>query len=295
MKASILIISKNRKLDLRFTLSRLNLLISKNEHEVLVLLDGCDDNSETLIDEFSWVNWTVLNESIGASAAREKLYKNAVGKIFIGFDDDAHPLQNNFIQIAEEEFKKDCTIGVLAFQEIKGIYKNDLEALASKSKKELHYFCNEFVGCGFAIKRESYNETRGFPLWVDIYGEESCVSLEVLSNNEKILYTNKISVNHRVDLIARKKAGNNYFRFEKQLKNTLFYYLVYYKYPTIKIIKLLSHNFFKYALKDFIFFKSFFKSITQVIFKLPVVVKYRKPVRNEVIVLKDKLPSPILH
>ena len=273
MKASILIISKNRKLDLRFTLSRLNLLISKNEHEVLVLLDGCDDNSETLIDEFSWVNWTVLNESIGASAAREKLYKNAVGKIFIGFDDDAHPLQNNFIQIAEEEFKKDCTIGVLAFQEIKGIYKNDLEALASKSKKELHYFCNEFVGCGFAIKRESYNETRGFPLWVDIYGEESCVSLEVLS----------------------KKAGNNYFRFEKQLKNTLFYYLVYYKYPTIKIIKLLSHNFFKYALKDFIFFKSFFKSITQVIFKLPVVVKYRKPVRNEVIVLKDKLPSPILH
>lgn len=295
MKASILIISKNRKSDLRITLNRLNLLINKKEHEVLVLLDGCNDKSETLIDEFYWVNWTVLNKSIGASAAREALYRKAKSDIFIGFDDDAHPLQDNFIQIIEEEFNKDNTIGILTFQEIKGIYKNDQEALASKQKKELHYFCNEFIGCGFAIKKESYNATRGFPLWIDIYGEESCVSLEVLENKKKILYTNKISVNHRVDLIARKKAGNNYFRFEKQLKNTLFYYLVYYKYPIVKIIKLLRHNFLKYAVKDSKFFKVYFIALAKATIKLPFVLKHRKPVKKEVLFLKDKLPSPKFH
>ncbi|WP_083477136.1 glycosyltransferase family 2 protein [Lacinutrix algicola] len=295
MKVSILIISKNRKADLHFTLNRLNTLIDKSIHEVLVLLDGCEDDSNMLVKQLPWVNWTVLNKSIGASAAREILYKKSQGDILIGFDDDAHPLQNNFIEIVEDQFNKDESIGVIAFQEIKGIYKNDSEALASKPKKQLHYLCKEFVGCGFAIKKSTYFNTRGFPVWVDIYGEESCVSIEVIANGEKILYTNNISVNHRVDMAARKKAGNNYFRFEKQLKNTLFYYLVYYKYPAIKILKLIYHNFFKYAIKDFSFFKGFVFAISQAIFKFPNVLKYRKPIATKFIELKDKLPSPIFY
>jgi GT2 family glycosyltransferase len=210
-------------------------------------------------------------------------------------DDDAHPLQNDFIEVIEQQFGHDNELAIIAFQEIKGIFKSDFDALNSKPKQALSFLCSEFVGCGFAIRKESYLATRGFPTWIDIYGEESCVSIEVLANNERILYTNAISVNHRVDLDTRKKAGQNYFRFEKQLKNSVMLYLVYYRNPILKIIKLLHHNFIRYAIKDFSFFKLYFRAVFKTFIKLPLIIKYRKPVDRKVILIKNKLPSPIFH
>jgi hypothetical protein len=76
--------------------------------------------------------------------------------------------------------------------------------------------------------------TNGFPVWIDIYEEESCLSIEVMDKAFDILYTNAIKVNHRVNIAKRKLNKQNYFRFERQLKNTTFYY----PYPLLKIIKL---------------------------------------------------------
>lgn len=295
MKASILIVTKNRFSDLDLTLSRLIGIINLKEVELLVLVDGSEDETYKLQEKFKAVNWTILKKSVGASYARSLLYKKANGNIFIGLDDDAHLLQKKFLQIIEQLFEKDKTLGIIAFQEIKGVFKNDIEALDSKPQERISYYCNEFVGCGFAIKRESYLATRGFPKWIDIYGEESCLAIEVLANKENILYTNSISVNHRVDLEARKQAGQNYFRFERQLKNTILYYLIYYKHPFLKIVKLLSHNFIRYAIKDFSFFKAYFVAIFKTFTKFPLILNYRKPVAKEVILKKDKLPSPIFH
>lgn len=295
MRASILIISKNRKEDLGFTLNRLKSMIDLSVHEVLVLLDGCDDGSEALLQTFNWVNWTILNESIGASKARNQLYKKADGTIFIGFDDDAHPLQDNFIEIIEQIFKENNNLGIIGFQEIKGVFENDTVALSQKSKDTVEYLCNDFVGCGFAIEKDVYFATNGFPVWIDIYGEESCVAIEVLELGKDILYTNQISVNHRVDKQRRLQSGANYFRFENQLKNTAFFYMVYYKNPSLKIIKLLFHNLKKYAFKDFTFFQSYFSAIGRIMLKTPKILKYRKPVPPSVVKIKETLPSPVFH
>lgn len=295
MKISILIISKNRKEDLDFTLSRLKSLIDLSVHEVLVLLDGCTDSSDELIQKFSWVKWTLLDESIGASKARNMLYKKAKGKFFIGFDDDAHPLQDNFIAIVESIFEENSNVGIVAFQEIKGIFKSDVEALSQKTKDRFEFLCNDFVGCGFAIKKEVYEDTNGFPVWLDIYGEESCVAIEVLANNKDILYTNEIIVNHRVNKQARVAVGANYFRFEKQLKNTAFYFIVYHKNPVQPLAKLFWHNFIKYAIKDHVFFKCYCKAIGIVLLKVPVILTYRKPVSKDIINKLKQLPSPVYH
>lgn len=295
MKISILIISKNRKEDLDYTLNRLKSLINVSVHEVLVLLDGCTDGSEQLMKTFSWVKWTLLDESIGASKARNLLYKNAKGKILIGFDDDAHPLQDNFIKIVESIFEQNSNLGIIAFQEIKGVFKNDEEALSQKPNPKIEYLCNDFVGCGFAIKKEVYDMTNGFPVWLDIYGEESCVAIEVLANNTDIMYTNQISVNHRVNKQARIVARANYFRFEKQLKNTAFYFIVYYKNPVQRIIRLFWHNFIKYAIKDLVFFKCYCRAIYVFLIKVPMILTYRKPVSNEIIKKLKQLPSPVYH
>lgn len=283
MQASILIVSKNRKEELAFTLKVLVRYLDLTIHEVLVFLDGCSDNSELLQVQFGWIKWVVSEKSIGASAARHQLYPMAIGQFLIGLDDDAHPLSTDFIIKASNIFKKYPNVGIIAFQEIKGVFVSDEDAVKQVTLKEDEYYCSEFIGCGFAIRKDVYEAINGFPIWIDIYGEESCVSMEVLAEGYDMIYSNAIKVNHRINIAARKLIGQNYFRFGKQLKNTTYYYLVYYPFPLVKIFKLYGHNFGKYALMDWTYFKIFLKTIFEVLLGLPNVMKYRSPVDKKVL------------
>jgi len=285
MDISFVIVTKNRAKDLALTLKKLKVLMDESIHEVLVFIDGCQD-TEKIVSDFDWVNWSMVKESVSASPARNALYRKAKGKIFIGLDDDAHPISPNFIASVETEFNENENLGIIAFQEIRGLFKDDDEAL-SFSKERPSYLTNDFIGCGFAVKKEVYDATNGFPLWMDIYGEEPALALEVLDLGYDIKYNNSIKVNHRVDVAKRKVQGRNYFRFERQLKNTIRFYLVYYPNPFLKVIKTLVHNFRKYAIKDITYFKSYFKVCFNTLFKMGTILKYRKPVKRET--LKAKL------
>ena len=279
MDISILIVTKGRPDELEITLNKVKSVVDLSIHEVRVFVDACK-KTEAIIPHFPWVQWEISEKNIGASPARNQLYKNAKGSIFIGLDDDAHPINKDFISLTKALFKKNTTTGIITFQEIRGVFLSDIDALKKAERDEIAFFTNDFIGCGFAIQKEVYNKTNGFPMWIDIYGEESCLSIEVLNLGYDILYNNTIIVNHRIDRMKRLDQGRNYFRFEKQLKNMMKYYIVYYRFPMIKIAKLLLHNFKKYALKDKKYFRLFFKSIFVTISEFFYVLKFRKPVQK---------------
>lgn len=281
MEISFLIVTKNRPEDLALTLNKLKVIMDLTSHEVLVFIDGCS-KTESIVNDFDWVNWTISKQSVSASPARHALYKKAQGAIFIGLDDDAHPLSPNFINEVETNFSRHPDLGIIAFQEVRGLFMSDEIALESTKQAETH-FTSDFVGCGFAINKSVYEATNGFPIWIDIYGEEPALALEVLDLGYNILYQPNIKVNHRIDTEKRKLQGRNYFRFERQLKNTIRYYLVYYPKPFLKIMKALWHNFYKYALKDWTYFKSFVLVVFSTLFKLPSILKYRQPVKQATI------------
>lgn len=292
MQTSILIVSKDRKQELKKTLEILEKSVDYSSCEILVFLDGCIDGSHALKSEFPKFFWYESEKSLGASSARNILYSYGRGDVFIGLDDDAHPLQSDFVDIVHTVFNENKNLGIIAFHEIKGVFNSDEEALLQKSTDKIEFLCNSFVGCGFAIQKEVYESTNGFPIWIDIYGEESCVAIEVLANNKDILYTNNIVVNHRVNKQERLNNGRNYYRFGKQLKNTAFYYIVYYRNPMFKLLKLFWHNFKKYALMDFTYFKVYIKTIGIIVYKTPSVLKYREPVDIKVLNKAKSLPSP---
>jgi GT2 family glycosyltransferase len=279
MEVSILIVTKNRPEELEITLNKLFSLLDLSLHEVLVFIDGCN-KTEVLIAKYQWVQWENSEKSISASPARNSLYQKAKGEILIGLDDDAHPLSDHFIAKTQSVFLENTKIGIIAFQEIRGVFLSDQKALQHGEPNIARYKTNDFVGCGFAIRREVYEKTNGFPVWIDIYGEESCLAIEVLDLGYEIHYDNSIIVNHRVDKKKRLGQGRNYFRFEKQLKNTIFYYMVYYPNPMLKITRLLFHNFKKYALHDSKYFQLFWKSIFIAFKEMVYVLKYRKPVKK---------------
>ena len=282
MDVSIVIVTKNRSKELAKTLNILKPYLDLEMHEVLVFIDGCSDTLD-IMTSFEWVRWFKSEKSIGASPARNQLYQQASGKIYIGFDDDAHPLTTTFIKDVQNLFHKTKDLGIIAFKEIKGIFESDIQALNYGIEESEHYYTNDFIGCGFAISAEAYKKTNGFPTWMTIYGEETCVAWEVLHNKYKILYTNQIKVNHRVDLEARKKTGKNYFRFKHQLINTINFYLVYYQKPFIPIIKVIINNGKKYGFKNKTYFKNYMFALAQVVYKLPKTLKSRAPIAMDTI------------
>ena len=139
MQASILIVSKNRKEELLQTLKIVESLIDKTEIEVIVFLDGCIDGSECLQNELNWVKWHISLKSIGASAARHQIYPLAKSEILIGLDDDAHPLNQDFIRAVKELFDENSNVGVLAFEEIRGVFTSDEEALSEGDSRKKEY------------------------------------------------------------------------------------------------------------------------------------------------------------
>lgn len=275
MEISFLIVTKNRPEELQFTLKQLQAIFDAINQEVLVFIDGCVE-TEQLQSQFPWVKWYVSKESISASPARNFLYQQAVGEIFIGLDDDAHLISEKPIQTIKSYFEANPNLGILAFLEIKGIFENPQTKLESIEKEE--FFTTEFIGCGFAIRKSVYKKTNGFPTWMDIYGEETCLSLEVLDLDYDIFYTNQLAVNHRLDIEKRKLQGNNYFRFQKQLQNSFRIYMVYYRNPFPRILKLLWHNFKKYAISDITYFKLYCKAVGNIIWNFPMALKYRNSV-----------------
>lgn len=279
MEITILIVTRNRPEELAITLDKLSCLLDLSLHEVLVFIDGCVQ-TESLVDQYHWVHWECSAISLGASPARNVLFKKGKGSIFIGLDDDAHPISKDFIRLTQKIFNENKKVGIVAFQEVRGVFADDQEARHHADPIIKRYATNDFVGCGFAIRKDVYQQTNGFPVWIDIYGEESCVGIEVLDLGYEIRYDNTIVVNHRIDRLQRINQGRNYFRFEKQLKNTIYYYLVYFRNPFFKIAKLLFHNFKKYGLENSTYFQLFWKSIFCALKEFSQVMKYRKPVQQ---------------
>jgi hypothetical protein len=273
MNISFLIVTKNRPEELEFTLKQLQMIFDAVNHEVLVFIDGCLA-TEQLQSQFSWVKWYVSDKSISASPARNFLYSKASGEIFIGLDDDAHLISDEPIQTIKTYFGINENLGILAFLEIKGLLDDPKKKLTGIDKQE--FFTTEFIGCGFAIRKKVYDKTNGFPVWMDIYGEETCLSIETMDLDYDILYTNQVAVNHRIDIEKRKLQGKNYFRFQKQLQNSFRVYMVYYRNPFIKIVKLLFHNFKKYAISDTVYFKLYVKAVGNMIWNFALVLKRRR-------------------
>lgn len=259
------------------------------EIEVLVVVDGCHVTKEMDKTEFDWVDWYYLDKTIGASRARNFLFKLAKGDYLIGLDDDANFISKNPLFYIEEIFRKNLNLGIIAFQEKRG--RNLM--IDSLDLEPQYLEVNDFIGCGFCINRNIYLITQGFPIWMDIYGEESCLSLEVLDKGYKIIYTNMIVVHHRIDKEARNLRGHDLFRFGKSLVNGNKYFLVYYPIHMLPkyLFSIFYHNLLKYSCKNKTYFWVFFKSYIYLLFNLFIIIKHRKPVKTETIMLRKKLKA----
>lgn len=290
LRASICIVSHNRKAELKHTLDQIFERIDSST-EVIVGLDGCTDDSADLISHYPNVIWVEFPICKGASAARRIIYEQSKGDVIFGFDDDSHPVTADFVKMTIQVFQSDTKLGIIAFR----IY-NAMEILGPE---ELNidignsYACSEFAGCGFAITRKAYEASGGFPIWMKIYGEEAYVSLKVFEKGFRLIYEPTILIHHRIDKAIRKNDEYQKFRFQNQLMNNLVVVLRMYPFPfnIRSAIKCTLHNLLKYGFLSCAWHLLFWKSLLRAMKKALVVSE--RTISQSVLINWMKLPLPV--
>ncbi|MEK0290649.1 glycosyltransferase [Caldifermentibacillus hisashii] len=220
---SLIIITHNRKLDLKRTLEKLDLLNKPKNFEIIVIDQNSTDGTEELFDSyFSNVRYEKLNVNLGVAGGRNKGVELANYEYMVFLDDDAEFLSPNALTQIEKKFEINKGINILAFK----IYNNNFDLYNWAYPKRLlklqdkDFYTNMYIGCGHAIRKSFFLSVNGYSNNLFFWGEEIELSLKSFAyNNSPVLYTGDIQVLHRVTPKGRisEKNGRYYYKVRNRL------------------------------------------------------------------------------
>lgn len=224
IKFSILITTKNRIEDLKYTLQENSHLLERKDVECMIYDDASTDNTLAFLKE-NYPNVALFSnqKSKGYIYNRNYLLNNCKGKYAISLDDDANFITGNCLEIIENHFLTHENCGVIACRVFWG--KDKPKSIHSNEAIER---VNGFVGCGHVWNIKVWKMIPNYPQWFVFYGEEDFASLQLLKKGFQIHYVPQILVHHRVNVLARKKDKDYQIRRRRSLRSAWYNYFIFY-------------------------------------------------------------------
>ena len=238
-KFSILITTKNRLNDLKFTLSTLKPLLCNGEVEIILCDDASTDGTHFYIKtHYPQIKFFRNQIAMGLIHNRNVLLNSSVGDYAISLDDDSHFLSENYLGIIQNYFENHPKCGVIAFKIYWGRdnFSSVLETRESPSRVK------SFVGCGHVWNLKAWRSIPKYPEWFEFYGEEEFASMQLYRNGWEIHYVPSIFVQHRVQLKLRKFDSDYIQRQRRSLRSGWYLYFLF--YPMRLIPKKILYSFF---------------------------------------------------
>jgi GT2 family glycosyltransferase len=228
-KISILITTKNRIDDLRFTLEQLSLILQNPQVECLIYDDASIDGTfEFLKDNYPTILLYRNNFSKGYIHNRNFLLNNCCGDYGISLDDDAHFLSENIVETITRYFQLYPKCGVVACRIFWG--KETPTHLTTKVKSQR---VKGFVGCGHVWNLKAWREIPNYPEWFVFYGEEEFASYQLFKKGWEVHYVPELVVQHRVEVKARKNDNDYAQRQRRSFRSGWYLYMLFYPWSTI--------------------------------------------------------------
>ncbi len=294
IKFSIVITTKNRLEELRFTLNTLSSIINRTDVELLICDDASYDGTNSFLrSEYPKAKLFTNKTSKGLIHNRNLLNNSANGDYIISLDDDANFLSKNPLDCIEDYFNtfKDCV--VLSF----AIYWSKVKPI-NIINYEVPYRVNSFAGGAHAIKKEFWEISCKYPDWFKFYGEEDYLSYFAFKKNKQIHYLPTVLTHHRVDVKGRKNHKDYITRVRRAIRSVWFLYFIY--YPIYKIPKLIVYTFYvqfknKVVKGDFKVFFGLFLAFLDLIFYSLKNYSVRKSYSSEELLEYSKLKKVNLY
>ncbi|NHM06413.1 glycosyltransferase family 2 protein [Flavobacterium sp. CYK-4] len=272
-KFTILITTKNRLDDLRFTLTKIDHLLQRQDVSCVL----CDDGSTDGTSDFIKANYPAIHlirneKSRGLIYSRNKLLSLVQSDYAISIDDDLHFITENPLELIEDYFNAHPKCGLIGFR----IFWSKDEPSSTQTSQQPHRM-KSFPGGANVWRMEAWRQIPDYPAWFIFHGEEDFASYELFKKNIEIHYLPAVLVHHRVDLKARKKQSDYTIRLKRSLRSGWFLYFLF--FPLIKIPRLLAYSIWmQLKLKVF---KGDFKALQAIVLALfDLVIFFPKIVKN---------------
>lgn len=199
---SIVMLSWNRKSELKKSLSGIKKQDYKNP-EIIVVDNGSEDGTQEMIKkEFPEVNLIEVGRNPGV-ASYNLGFKKAQGQYVVVLDDDSNP-SKMAISKALKIFNQKPNLGIIAgniknpnghseTQEWVSVYERFKGPTSGRS---FPWFT--FIGCGAVIKKEVLDRTGYYPPEYFLYWNENDLSARAIQAGYDIEYHPEIVFEHRV-------------------------------------------------------------------------------------------------
>lgn len=226
---SILITTKNRLLDLKYTLLKIQNLLDRSDLECIICDDGSTDGTTAFIKE-NYPKISILRNEIskGLIFSRNLLLAATTAQYAISLDDDAHFLTENPLDAIQNYFQNNPNCGVLGFRIFWGVTEP-----AITCTNQMPCRVKGYVGCGHVWKMDGWRKIPNYPEWFVFYGEEDFAGYHSFKKNIEIHYFPSVLVHHRVDVKSRKKASDYRLRLRRSLRSGWYLYVMFYPLKTI--------------------------------------------------------------
>lgn len=221
---SILITTKNRLPDLKFTLSKIQHLLDKTDVECLIFDDGSTDGTSVFIKEHYPDIILFRNQlSKGLIYCRNQMLNVTKAKYAISLDDDAHFVTEGVLQNIENYFVSNPKCGVIACRIVWGLVLPNITFSNEEPERT-----KGFVGCGHVWNMNAWQDIPNYPEWFVFYGEEDFASFQLYKKDWEIHYLPSVLVQHRVDIKSRKNNADYIIRLRRSLRSGWYLYFLFY-------------------------------------------------------------------
>ena len=202
MFVSVVIITRDRLSDLQNCLKSIK---EQSYVKIEVVIVDNSQRSETenyfLLFNDEKIKYYRMNENLGVSGGRNFGISKSIGDVIVTVDDDAYFKDKNAINKIVEKFEVSPSIGVIAFKIIDH-YSNIVEPMFFPSRNKKRSVNEEFettwfIGAGHAIHRNVYEKVGIYRNFWPYGSEEFDLSLRIIDNNERIVYSPEIEIFHK--------------------------------------------------------------------------------------------------
>jgi len=294
-KYTISILTFNRINDLIKLLDSLNWVFNNNEVEIIVINNGSNDNTSSVIKQnYPQVVLIDLKKNIGI-AARNYGLRTAAGKYIITLDDDLFGLKEEDLNKIEEIFTQN-QIGTICFKVIDYYTKklsNWCHPYAAETHQNKYFNTIDITEGAVVYKKDIFKDTGYYVEYFFISNEGFDLACRILDSGFRIVYTPEIILEHRHSKESRVSWRRYYYdtrnHFYITIRNFPLFFSI--KYILSKQIPLLI-----YSLRDG-FLKFYFKAYLDVLFNFRILIKDRNILKNETIDYIKKInknkPGPL--
>jgi glycosyltransferase involved in cell wall biosynthesis len=291
---SILITTKNRKVDLAFTLSKIEYLLDRKDVVCVICDDGSTDGTcEFIQEKFSNIQLQRNVVSMGYISCRNKMLNETKADYAISLDDDAHFITENPLELIQNHFEQNQECGLIAMRIYWGL--EEPEAIISN---QINQQVQGFVGCAHVWRMKTWRNIPNYPEWFVFYGEEDFAAFEMLKKQWEIHYLPNILVNHRVNLKARKNNADYSIRLKRSLRSG--WYLLFLFYPIPKIPREFAYSLWvqlksKVFKGDFKALRAIILALLDLVWNIPKIVKDSNRLTTEEFEVYTKLSQTKLY